>query len=478
MGGSSGNRQGVAAAASLPSAASLAHDSGAALCVPLVLSPCPDREACGFKNRDYGTSDLGGSAVGCGIGIEEGQPHIGRYSSTRGRVAETVNVNVRQGEKMRRYFAILVFLSFWHYTQAADMPRETPYVLNSIVHTTIPRASDMALAPDEATSVTSMNLKEDGFLKFDAVSGELLSRHLKRDFNPQKVFWLGNQLLLLTDTRKNPVFRVLDSMSFELLSQFELEDWRLYRITSATLRSDGSQIWIGTMPTEASSYGTIDSALFVLDVVNGKCRQIAGDPPNKGSDEYDIRRFPWMVCADDAGSIVAIDPKNKSVLVYKNEHNDSSRLAQLDFTPSALPRKCKRYLPVAGENRLHVIDLKNGESIGDIPFIGNPLSVCVDAEGTTAFVSTAGSSTILQFDLRTLKNLPPIDLSRPDGVQGIADSARGKDVSDLSGLGWASNPNRIIAFGYHGYIYITAMLERKEQTDRDGSPAGFPLPSE
>jgi hypothetical protein len=369
---------------------------------------------------------------------------------------------------MRRYIAMLVLLSVWHYTQAADMPRKTVYVLDSIVHTPIPRAADLALAPDEATSVTCMNLEEDGFLKFDAVSGELLSRHLKRDFQPQKLFWLDNQLLLLTGTGRTPEYRVLDSQSFELLDAYPLADWRLYRITSATLTSDGSRIWIGTMPTMSSRLGYIDSALFVLDVKTGSCRKVAGDPPNEGSSvSFEDRRTVRLVCADANGGVIAINSRQRSVDLYGKGYNDSSRLAQLDFTPAALPRQCKRYLPVAGENRLHVIDLKNGESIGDIPFKGNPLSVCVDAEGTTAFVSTAGSSTILQFDLRTLKNLPSIDLSRTDGVQGIADSARGKDVSDLSGLGWASNPNRIIAFGYHGYIYITAMLERREQTEQE-----------
>lgn len=367
---------------------------------------------------------------------------------------------------MRRYFPMLMLLSCWHHIQAADMPREVSYTLRSIVHTRIPRAADLALAPNGATAVTCMDLKEDGFLKLDAASGELLSRHLKRDFYPQKVFWHDNRLLLLTDTNKTPEFRVMDCHTFEPLNTFPLADWRLYRITSATLTSDGRRIWIGTMPTSSSLYGEIDSALFCLDVSDGSFLQVAGNPPEKGSmGTFGERRTPWMVCADAAGGVIAIDPKKKSVISYPKTHNDSNRLVQLDFTPTALPQKCKRYLPVAGEDRLHVIDLKNGRSIGEISFKGRPLSVCIDAEGTTAFVTTADSSTLLQFDLPSLTNLPPIDLSRPKGVPGIADAARGKNVSDLVELRWASNPDRVIAFGYHGYIFITARLEKKEQTE-------------
>lgn len=346
---------------------------------------------------------------------------------------------------------------------AADSTEANAYTLSSIAHTRISRAADLALDPRSTNAVTCMDLKGDGFLKIDSVSGQILSRHLKRDFNPQKVFWLGNRLLLLTDTSKGPEFRVLDSMSFELLSQSALADWRLYRITSATLTSNGAQIWIGTMPTESSRYGSIDSALFVLDVTNGACRQIAGDPPNKGSTGgFRNRRFPWMVCADDADGIVAIDPKERSVIAYSKANSEPSQLAQLDFTPTALPRKCKQYLPVAGENRLLVMDLKTGKPVGELALEGRPLSVCVDAEGTTAFVSTADSSILLQFDLPSLKKLQPIDLSRPKGIPDIADAARGKDVSDLVELGWAGNPDRLIAFGYDGYIFITATVQRKK----------------
>jgi hypothetical protein len=108
------------------------------------------------------------------------------------------------------------------------------------------------------------------------------------------------------------------------------------------------------------------------------------------------------------------------------------------------------------------MDLKTGKPVGELALEGRPLSVCVDAEGTTAFVSTADSSILLQFDLPSLKKLQPIDLSRPKGIPDIADAARGKDVSDLVELGWAGNPDRLIAFGYDGYIFITATVQRKK----------------
>ncbi|MFW6152394.1 MAG: YncE family protein [Verrucomicrobiota bacterium] len=364
---------------------------------------------------------------------------------------------------MRRYLTLLMLLSCWDHIQAADLPRKRSYTLESIVHTAIPRAADLAMAPNGATAVTCMDLQEDGFLKFDAASGELLSRHLKRDFNPQRVFWHGKKLLLLTDTNRKPEFRVLDCQSFERLNTFTLPDWRLYRITSAALTSDGSQIWMGTMPTSSSLYGEVDSGLFCLSVSNGVCLQVAGNPPDKKYvGHFRERRIPWMVCANDTGGIIAIDPENKSIISYSTTHKDPSRLVQLDFTPTALPRKCSRYLPVAGEDHLHVMDLKTGKSVGELTFTGRPLAVCVDAAGTMAFVSTADSSILLQFDLPSLKKLQPIDLSRPKGIPDIADAARGKDVSDLVELRWACNPDRLIAFGYDGYIFIIATVQRKE----------------
>ena len=363
---------------------------------------------------------------------------------------------------MKRYIALLMLFSC-HHTMAADSTEARTYTLSSIAHTRISRAADLALDPKSTNAVTCMDLKGDGFLKFDSVSGQILSRHLKRDFNPQRMFWHGNKLFLLTDTNRKPEFRVLDCQSFERLNTFALLDWRLYRITSAALTSTGRHIWMGTMPTSSSLYGEVDSALFCLDVSNGACLQVAGNPPDKNYIAHSRRRrTPWMVCADNSGGVIAIDPKKKSVIAYRTTHDDPNRLAQLDFTPTALPRKCKQYLPVAGENRLHVMDLKTGKSVGELALTGRPLSVCVDEKGTTAFVSTADSSTLLQFDLPSLKSLQPIDLSRPKGVPGIADATRGKDVSELVELRWASDPDRLIALGYHGYIFITARVQRKE----------------
>jgi hypothetical protein len=75
------------------------------------------------------------------------------------------------------------------------------------------------------------------------------------------------------------------------------------------------------------------------------------------------------------------------------------------------------------------------------------------------FVSCDESSEVVVIDLARPERTGRLDLSRDGGCEA-ADSVHGRRVNDLLCLQWASNPDRLIALGYNGYIFIVARLEK------------------
>lgn len=210
----------------------------------------------------------------------------------------------------------------------------------------------------------------------------------------------------------------------------------------------------------SSLYGIVESALFRIDVQKGKCVRVAGPPSNKmnlagfPSDLAERRR---LVCIDKEGRVFSTDPNKPCLHVFDGLVPKILAEVKLDFIPSALPRRAGRYVPIAGGEKVVVLDTQSMSIVRQVNVGGRPTAVCVDVEGDTCFVATAGSNNVLQVNFQSGHVMRSIDLYRPGGKL-IRDATRGKDVYDIVSLHWVDNPERLIALGYDGHLFIIARL--------------------
>ncbi len=347
--------------------------------------------------------------------------------------------------------------------------------------TTIKRGEDLTVSEDGKWAWTCTGQGETAICTFNALTGQIVERFGKRDAQPQNILCHRDALFVITDSGRRPRPRLMIygmQPKMELRRDIPLDDWRLYRTLSACLSSDGDSLWLTSSPNMSSLYGRVDPALFRLDVEKGSLLRILGPPPDKMNSELSLKlRPPLFVTVDEETGVVVSDPSLPALRVFPNAKEKESKQVELEFAPKVLPRRIKRYLPLVADKTGVVIDTTSWSIVSRFELPGNPSAVCVDSGGTTTFVATARSNNVLKINMTTGDILGQIDLSRPGGKPGIADASRGRNVHDIVALRWADHPERLLALGYDGYIFIVVILESKdEKSTEPDAPADADKP--
>lgn len=355
----------------------------------------------------------------------------------------------------------MVFLAFMTVGQDGDESGHG-YRVTSIAH---------AVFKDGATDVVWDRTRErlvacksggDLLVELDSRTGRQLSAHIKGEFNPQKIFSTpGHFLLLAGRDDHGPELLQIDAISFEITKRTALKDWRLYRVHSAALSPDSSAVWAASSPTTSSLYGSVQAALFRIDLENGASR-IAGTDPDAQSAVARDGQMNRCVAIDAKGNIAALNCAERTIVSYDRNGKSSGDPIKLDFLPVAIPARFDRQLPIVAENSFSVLDVAAREIVYTARLSGKPRAVCVDEKGSIAFVSFEHSSVVAQIDLIHSRRLPDLDLSRPNGEADVVDVARGKDVAELIKLGWASAPDRLFALGFDGSLVVVAQLKEEK----------------
>jgi hypothetical protein len=330
--------------------------------------------------------------------------------------------------------------------------------------TVVDRAEDITVSASGKSGWLCSNRGETLVCKFDARTGEIVERFGEPTSWPQSLLVHRNTLLLVTDPRKEhgPMLTVYDTNGDATGHRsFELEDWRLYRVSSACLTSDGRWLWLASCPNWSSLYGRVRPAVVRIDVGDGTLRRVLGPPPDKFDEEPGVDLpSPLLVTSDDKGGVLVTDPSIPALMYFPQGEVEASRRVELDLAPKQAPPRIRRYLPLAAEDGGVVIDTQSWNVASRFTLPGVPTAVCVDSEGTAAYIAIAGSNDVLKIDCKTGRVVGQIDLSREGGRPG-ADARRGRDVHDVVALRWADHPDRLLALGYGGSVLIIATLEQE-----------------
>jgi len=169
-------------------------------------------------------------------------------------------------------------------------------------------------------------------------------------------------------------------------------------------------------------------------------------------------RPPLRVCLDEESGVLVSDPSAPAIRFFPKGQAKQSEQLMLGSEPGLIPRRIKRYLPICCDKQGVIVDTTARKVIARCDLPGKATAVCVDSPGVTAFIATAKSNQVLAIDAMTGELRGRFDLSRPGGKPGIADASRGKDVHDIVALRWADDPDRLLALGYEGYVFIVATL--------------------
>lgn len=349
--------------------------------------------------------------------------------------------------------------------------------------TPMPRAADVVLLPSGRQLVAGMELGSNLLFRFDAESGQLLETRHTRESNPQCLVRVRGDILLVQDKGRTPEVCTLSPAELKQEGTLALPDFRLYRVASAATSQDGRYLWLSSCYTMSSLYGHVNSALFRVDLREGKCSLVRGPSREPVADRHVPNlALPlpsennWLVSSTVAGEILVADIHTNRLLVFVGDSLEPAKTIETPFIPAVMPRECSRILPVAASEQIALVDLDAAKVTHTINHKGNPLSTCVSSDGRRAFISLSGSNDVLQIDLLTGGLLPSIDFSRTGGRRDFRDSSRGYDTFDIAVLRWADNPPRLIGLGYDGHILMIAQLAQTTgQTDPEQGAA--PLPS-
>ena len=343
--------------------------------------------------------------------------------------------------------------------QAPMKPAGRPpmkFEVQAKVLTTIQRVPNITLSEDGNYAWACAELGSKGIYRLDAKTGKILQHYGRRSDRPQNILEHDGILYLVANSMVW-VQKTAPDGKFEMIP---LHDRRLRGTSSASMTPDGRWLWLTSAPMTSAVFGKHPPALFRVDIQRRFCLQVDGLPPDKMSwDATDAKRWPqWFVCADKQGRVFFADADG----IVRISPPDSTKVAakiDLGFVPIAAPARVTRCLPIVGKNKGAVIDTESREIVSRFDIKGTPTAVCANSDDTAVFVAVADSNHVTQFDVKSGRAIGQLDLSRPGGT-AYRDATHGKNVHDIVALRWAGDPDRLVALGYDGYIFIVATLRR------------------
>lgn len=337
-----------------------------------------------------------------------------------------------------------------------------------------PEASDLVVSSDGRSAWAAIASEGTGFYQIDLRLPAIVSHWGEASSWAQALLLCGSNLLLVTDNtflaKGKHELRPPPSERLEIwhpsgnipLQTIPLCDSRLHRTVSETLTTDNRFLWLATMNGASPHIGYIPSALFKVDLQNGHCQQIAGHKAEERlRAPYSEHWRPdfWMVARDEDDWVYAADPEATELLAFAPRTNEPKWHLHLGFRVATVPRTFRRYLPLATDDGLRIVDCATREigpplRTGERP---NVRASCTDSTGQIGFMALPKSTLILQIDLKENRMAEPLDLSREGGTTDF-DGERGRVIHDISTLRWADDPPRLLALGFNGHLLVIAEL--------------------